>query len=462
MSTDKPSTNPSSTYFQQVAEQWDAMRSGYFSEEVRKSAIAKAYLRPEMTVADVGAGTGFMSAGLAPLVDKVYALDGAPAMLEVARKNLQAFSNVEYLPADGLSLPLPDGSVDAVFANMYLHHCPDPLAAIREMARLLKPGGRLIITDMDEHPYAWMKEEMADVWQGFTREQVRDWYVQAGLVNVLTDCTGQSCCAKSGSPAQTGEPGRTASISVFVAAGSKRIAARAAVEQAYAAAATSGCGANNAELEGANHLGYPLSELSAAPLEAQEISLGCGNPLALAALQPGEVVLDIGSGGGLDSFLSAQRVGPQGRVIGVDMTPAMLERARQTAAKYGLGNVEFRQGQADALPVEDGLVDVVISNCAINLTEDKGKVFREALRVLKPGGRLEVSDVVAAGGLPLAAKLDADSWASCVSGALPEREYLDLIEQAGFQQVSTRRRPSDGEVGGVELYSLLVSARKPA
>ena len=179
--------------------------------------------------------------------------------------------------------------------------------------------------------------------------------------------------------------------------------------------------------------GYSPEELSVAPKEAADISLGCGNPLALASLKPGEVVLDIGSGGGLDAFLAAAKVGPSGRVIGVDMTPAMLERARASAERNGITNVEFRQGYAEELPVEDGEVDVILSNCVINLTEDKGHVFREAFRVLKPGGRLEISDVVASGAIPLELREDSHGWAECVTGALPEREYLDLMAQAGFE-----------------------------
>ena len=196
------------------------------------------------------------------------------------------------------------------------------------------------------------------------------------------------------------------------------------------------------------------------PPEADAISLGCGNPIAMAGLRPGEVVVDIGSGGGMDSFLAAGRVGPTGRVIGVDMTPAMLERATRAAQKAGIANVEFRFGQAEAMPVADATVDVVLSNCVINLVEDKGQVFGEAFRVLKPGGRLEVSDIVSAGPLPLAARQDAGEWAGCVSGALPEGEYLDLIVQAGFQTPTVRRSPSSGDIAGVPLYSAIVSARK--
>jgi len=479
-------TQESSAYFEQVAGQWDQLRSGYFGEAVRETAIAKAYLRPEMVVADIGAGTGFITAGLAPLVKRVYVVDGSAAMLAVAQKNLSQFSNIEYHEADGLSLPFPDESLDAVFANMYLHHCPDPLAAIREMVRVLVPGGRLVITDMDEHPFAWLKDEMADVWQGFDRDQIRAWFKEADLVNVIVDCTGQSCCATSASTEQASDADsgcgcsdsqpaddKTARISVFVATGSVRMNARDAVQNTYgeraAAAGSASCctyGSDSCCSSEAQSVefqaNYSDSELESAPKEAADISLGCGNPVALANLREGEVVLDIGSGGGLDSFIAAKQVGPQGKVIGVDMTPAMLERARASAQRSGIRNVEFRQGYAEELPVEDGTVDVILSNCVINLTEDKGRVFREAFRVLKPGGRLEVSDVVLGGPMPVELRSDLYGWAECVTGALPEREYLDLIAQAGFAEPMVRHSKSSGNIGDVPVYSAIVSAKKPA
>lgn len=209
-------TNPSADYFDQVADQWDTLRAGYFREAVREAAIDKAYLHPKMTVADVGAGTGFMTAGLAALVEKVHLVDGSTAMLDVARKNLAQFDNLEFHEADGLSLPLSDNSQDAVFANMYLHHCPEPSAAIAEMVRVLRPGGRLLITDMDTHTHEWLKTEMADVWLGFARDEVRTWFEKAGLVNVIIDCTGESCQAGC-----QNEDNEHADISIFVAAGTK-------------------------------------------------------------------------------------------------------------------------------------------------------------------------------------------------------------------------------------------------
>ena len=478
-------TQASSEYFEQVAGSWDQISAGYFGKAVRDAAIAKAYLHPEMAVADVGSGTGFVAAGLAPLVKRVYVVDGSPAMLEVAKKNLSKFGNIEYHQADGSNLPFPEESLDAVFANMYLHHTTEPLEAIREMVRVLVPGGRLVITDMDEHPYAWLKDEMADVWQGFDRDQIRAWLKEAGLVNVIVAYTGQSCCAESANPSLTDQQGREAKISVFVATGTRRMVMRDAVQENYSAVAKSGssCGCSAPAVESESGCcssssdssccsgtkyedvaftnGYSAVELSAAPKEAAEISLGCGNPIALAGLKPGEVVLDIGSGGGLDAFLAAGKVGSTGWVIGVDMTPAMLERARSSAEKNHITNVEFRQGYAEELPAADGEVDVIISNCVINLTEDKGQVFREAFRVLKPGGRLEVSDIVTSGPVPLKLRMDAAGWSECVTGALPELEYLDLIAQAGFQNVTTRRSPTMGEAFGISAYSVIVSAKKP-
>ncbi len=486
-------TQASSRYFEQVAGQWDSLRQGYFNESLRATAIAKAYLRDGMRVADVGGGTGFMSAGLAPQVAKVHLIDGSAAMLDVARQNLAAFSNIEYHLAEGSALPLPDASLDAVFANMYLHHCPDPLAAIREMSRILRPGGRLVITDMDAHNYAWLKDEMADEWLGFERGQVKNWLREAGLVNRIVSDSQESCCAVSTNALLQDEAGREARISVFLAVGSKAVeGVHEAVRQDYGAlaagrggcctpASTSspvletsccapvvslapqnagcgcGCGPQDAPAVDIFDPAYTPQQLKAAPEEAAGFSLGCGNPTAFAGLRPGETVLDIGSGGGLDSLLAAQAVGPQGRVIGVDMTPAMLERARQAAQRAGVSWVEFRQGQAESLPVEPDSMDVVLSNCVINLTLDKGLVFEEIFRVLRPGGRLEIADIVSDGSLPV----DMTSWAGCVSGALPEGEYVDLVRQAGFEKLSLKRSPSAEVHGGVKVFSLALSAQKP-
>ncbi len=171
------------------------------------------------------------------------------------------------------------------------------------------------------------------------------------------------------------------------------------------------------------------------PSEVTDLSLGCGDPVTLASLEEGQTVLDLGSGGGIDCFLAAKKVGPTGKVIGVDMTSAMIERARANKDKLGAENVEFRLGEIEHLPVADGTVDVIISNCVINLSPDKPQVFREAFRSLKPGGRLAVSDIVTDGPLPDAIKNSLSAWAGCIAGALDVNDYIAAIQDAGFSEV---------------------------
>jgi ubiquinone/menaquinone biosynthesis C-methylase UbiE len=179
-------------------------------------------------------------------------------------------------------------------------------------------------------------------------------------------------------------------------------------------------------------------------------SLGCGNPTGLAGLKPGEVVLDLGSGGGLDVFLAAEKVGPTGRAIGVDMTAEMVDLARQNARKIGATNVEFRLGEIEALPLADQSVDVILSNCVINLSPDKDAVFREAFRVLRPGGRVTISDIVTNGPLPEPVRRSVTAWAGCVAGALEEQEYLTRLRAAGFADVRVVERHTyfTGELAG--------------
>jgi arsenite methyltransferase len=181
-------------------------------------------------------------------------------------------------------------------------------------------------------------------------------------------------------------------------------------------------------------VGYSPDDIESVP-EDSVLGLGCGNPVALASLKEGETVLDLGSGGGIDVFLAAKKVGQTGKVIGVDMTEEMVARAKALALKHGYKNVGFRLGEIENLPVEDETVDVIISNCVINLSPDKLKVFQEAYRVLKPNGRLMVSDHVTQGELPKDVRNSFDAWAGCIAGALEKTEYLDKIKQAGFQNV---------------------------
>ena len=180
---------------------------------------------------------------------------------------------------------------------------------------------------------------------------------------------------------------------------------------------------------------YAKDEVAGVPEDALQASLGCGNPTALAELKPGETVLDLGSGGGIDVLLSARRVGPTGFAYGLDMTDEMLALAEQNKAAAGAENVQFLKGHIEEIPLPDASVDVVISNCVINLAADKGRVLRETYRVLKPGGRFAVSDVVAQGALPADLRADMEAWVGCVAGALEEDEYRHLLIEAGFGDI---------------------------
>jgi len=181
-------------------------------------------------------------------------------------------------------------------------------------------------------------------------------------------------------------------------------------------------------------LGYTEEELISLS-EGTNISLGCGNPVALASLKEGETVLDLGSGMGLDCFIASKKVGEKGKVIGVDMTPEMIDKARENARKGNYKNVEFRLGEIESLPVADSTVDVIISNCVINLSPDKKRVFEEAFRTLKPGGRLMISDIVLLKGLPETIKKSKKAYIGCVAGAVMKDEYIALMREAGFQEV---------------------------
>ena len=181
---------------------------------------------------------------------------------------------------------------------------------------------------------------------------------------------------------------------------------------------------------------YSADETRGLPQEAVLASFGCGNPTALAELHAGETVLDLGSGGGIDVLLSAQRVGPTGKAYGLDMTEEMLDLARQNQAKAGLTNVEFLKGEIEQIPLPENSVDVIISNCVINLSGEKDRVFKEAFRVLRPGGRLAISDIVVRGPVPAEIKRSLELWAGCVAGALSEQEYMALLAGVGFHNVS--------------------------
>lgn len=217
----------------------------------------------------------------------------------------------------------------------------------------------------------------------------------------------------------------------------------------------------------AERLGYSAEEAEG----LGNLGVGCGNPTALAALRPGEVVVDLGAGGGFDCFLAARRVGPEGQVIGVDMTPEMLATARRNAETAGLGNVEFRLGEIENLPIADGTADVILSNCVINLSPDKARVFREAFRVLKPGGRLAISDTVALKPLPETMQADLHMVSCCIGGAALVDDLRGWLEAAGFGEIEITVNPESRDViadwapgSGAEDYvaSAALSAVKPA
>ncbi len=204
---------------------------------------------------------------------------------------------------------------------------------------------------------------------------------------------------------------------------------------------------------------YSAGELADLPDSVTGIALGCGNPTAITELRPGEAVLDLGSGGGIDCFLAARKVGPEGRVIGLDMTPDMIKLARRNAKKIGATNVEFRYGEMEDIPLPDDSVDVIISNCVINLSPDKSAVFGEAYRVLRPGGRMSVSDIVIHGELPQSIRDRLDAWASCIAGALDESDYLSKIRAVGFEEVKVLSRDyvTISETAGWEDVQALLS-----
>jgi len=237
-----------------------------------------------------------------------------------------------------------------------------------------------------------------------------------------------------------------------------------------APASSSCCGPTTASQDKALRMGYSETELAAVP-DGANLGLGCGNPQAIAAIRPGETIVDLGSGAGFDCFLAARQTGPEGRVVGVDMTHEMLQKARDNATRIGAVNVEFRLGELEHLPVADGAADVVISNCVINLVPDKAQALREAFRVLKPGGRLAVSDIVSTAPLPADLAADPALICGCVAGAASTAQIEEWLAAAGFCDIHVTAKPDSRELiagwapgMGVEDYviSAAIEARKPA
>ncbi len=204
----------SKEYFDTIANQWDNMRQSFFSEAVRDKAYAVAGVKPGNTAADIGAGTGFITEGLLPLGVRVIAIDQSSVMLDQMQHKFNEKAQIDYRQGNAERLPVEDNALDFAFANMYLHHVEDPAKAIIEMSRILKPGGKLVITDLDEHTFEFLVTEQHDRWMGFKREDVKRWFEEAGLKQVAVDCVGQNCCASSGT-------GEQAAVSIFVAWGER-------------------------------------------------------------------------------------------------------------------------------------------------------------------------------------------------------------------------------------------------
>ena len=260
------------------------------------------------------------------------------------------------------------------------------------------------------------------------------------LPQIAVDSTASTCCGDDCCGGGTKSSASTTTIVAFQNTAEVAADPRVTVREKYGEIATGcatgcGCGGSSANDEAIlTSLGYTAEQRAAIP-EGADLGLGCGNPIAHAKLTAGETVLDLGSGAGIDCFLAAREVGPNGHVIGVDMTPQMLERARANRTKVDAQNVEFRLGEIEHLPVADATVDVIISNCVVNLSPDKPQVFRDALRVLKPGGRLVVSDLVLTRPLSLEMQKNVDLYVGCVAGASMKDDYLQLMRDAGFKDV---------------------------
>jgi arsenite methyltransferase len=283
---------------------------------------------------------------------------------------------------------------------------------------------------------------------------------QPSVVHPEAACCGADCCGASKEDAGSVQSLDPASLREVVRAKYGE-AARNVREEGAACCGDSCCGGGRDPIT--SDL-YEAAQTAGLPAEAMLASLGCGNPTMLASLEPGEVVLDLGSGGGIDVLLSARRVGPAGKAYGLDMTDDMLALARENQRKAGVENVEFLKGEIEAIPLPAGAVDVVISNCVINLSADKRQALAEAFRVLRPGGRFAVSDVVVRGAMPAALRRSVELWIGCVAGALEETEYRRLLAEVGFEAIEVeptriyRAEDARGFLSGADLAGTGVDA----
>lgn len=476
----KPKDKGSLDYFEKHANEWDSMRESFFSDDIRQKAIAKANIKTGETAADIGAGTGYISEALNVKGVKVFAVDESPAMLKVLKEKFG--ETIETLVGTSDLIPLSESSVNHAFANMYLHHVPGPAKAIVEMVRIVKPGGSVVITDLDEHSFEFLRTEQNDRWMGFKRSDIKDWFLKAGLTNVTVESTDENCCSDSTCGCTS------AKISVFIAHGQKPTSdlkfdadsIKASVSSIYSDIAKSNssccgpkksCGCSNDSTY--NSFAKSYKDQPGYNPDA-DLNLGCGIPTDVANIKQGEVVVDLGSGAGNDCFVARSLVGETGRVIGVDFTDAMLEKAKANNKKMGYNNVEFVKGDIEMMPIENGIADVILSNCVINLVPDKQKAFNEMFRILKSGGRFCISDIIVEGQMPEDVRKSAALYAGCISGAVAKSSYIEYIRNSGFTNISTPKIVKynlDELIGNkysekfsdmnFEVYSITFIAKKP-
>jgi len=421
-------------------------------EPLYEKILKFAEIDKRSTVGIIGSSTGSMPLFMAPYTKRVIGIDFSEESLSFARERTKelGIKNIEYKKGDAEALPLKDESVDVVLSDCVINLVPDKVKAFKEIHRILKTGGNVVIADpIREKPLQKTSDELltgciaGTVTEGDYRNMLRE----AGFDNVeITDITDLARSVFAQHEEKFDKYGLT--YVIIKASKKERLNKtnddiKKTVRQHYSQIAKQSntgcisqktcCGSSNIE-NLSRKIGYNKEDLHSVP-EGANLGLGCGNPVALTNLKEGDIVLDLGSGAGFDSFLAANKVGKKGRVIGVDMTPEMIEKARENIRKGNYENVEFRLGEIEYLPVADNSVDVVISNCVINLSTDKERVFKEAYRVLKPGGRLMISDIVLLKELPDFIKNSIEAYIGCISGAVMKDEYIETIKAAGFQGV---------------------------
>jgi len=408
-----------------------------------------AEIDPQSTVLIIGSSTGSLPIFLAHLAKKVIGIDLSRESLKFAERRTKQLNitNIEYKKGDAEKLPIEDNSIYVVLTDCVINLVPTKQKVFNEIFRVLKTDGFLVMADpvRKKPPEETSEELLATCIAGtVAKESYRQMLMKAGFENVeIMDITDVAKKVFTGHEEKFQKYGLE-----YVIMKANKLAkftdshdeVREKVRETYSKIAQgtprcgSSCGTPSDIADYTQKIGYNEGELSSV-LEGANLGLGCGNPVALASLKEGEIVLDLGSGGGLDCFLAANKVGEKGRVIGVDMTPEMVGKARENARKSKHRNVEFRLGEIENLPVADNSVDVVISNCVINLSPDKDRVFKEAYRVLRKDGRLILSDIVLENPLPDEIKQDMDAYVRCIARASLKQDYLNSIKNAGFREV---------------------------